>query len=90
MRTHTLDVIFPIVWSTVRIVPDHLRLALDLAVCTFWTASDIAHVSLLARADSPIVVEGGHASLVMKTSDLQLAELHVKIGDEVLKDVSAL
>ena len=91
MRAHALDVIFPIVWSSsVRIVPDHLRLALDLAVCAFWAAPDIAHVSLLAWTDSPIVVEGGHAPLVMKTSDLQLAELHVKIGDEVLKDVSAL
>ena len=95
MRTHALDVIFPIVWSsTVRIAPDHLRLALDLAVCALcWAAPDIAHVSLLAWTDSPIivvVVEGGHATLVMKTSDLQLAELHVEICNEVLKDVSAL
>lgn len=35
-------------------------------------------------------MEGRHSTLGMKASDLQLSKLHVKVGNEVLKDVSAL
>lgn len=57
VRTYALDVIFPILRGPVRIIPDHLRPTLDLTIGTFWTAPDIAHLSLLARADSAIVIE---------------------------------
>lgn len=90
MGTYALDVIFSVFRCAVGVVPDHLRLALDLAIGTFWTTSDIAHVSLLTWTDSPIVVEGWYSTFGMKATDLQFAELHVKVGDKVFKDISAL
>ena len=66
------------------------RPLLRLAVGSFRTTSNIAHVALFTWADRSIVSEGRHTALTMKPSDLQLAKLHVEICDEVFKDVSAL
>ena len=74
----------------VSVISDRTRLSFSLAVrATVSATSDIAHIALLARADSSIVVEGGDASLPMEAFDLQLAKLDIEIGNEVLEDVSA-
>ena len=49
---------------------------------------NVAHHSLLTWADSSVL--NRHGALSMEATDLELTELHIKVGNEVFKDVSAL
>ena len=69
-------------------VPDGTRLAGHLAVLVISSASDIAHHALLARAHRPIIAEGGHGAFSVEALDLKSTKFDVKVGNEVLKDVS--
>ena len=69
-------------------VPDGTRLAGHLAVLVMSSTFDIAHHALLAGAHCPISGECGDGAFPVEALDLKSTKLDVKVGDEVLKDVS--
>ena len=74
----------------VSVFLDDTRSLGSQAIVADISALHITHLALLRWADGAMVVEGWDVLLAVEAIDLQPSKLDIKVGDEILEDVSTL